>query len=446
MLKTFQTVKQCRLPRLSRLQYVQYSAFAQKLQKEVSVVEDNSQKHDMIVKDDSKEEEEFDDEKEFNLKQYIKLYKTLSKWNLSILNGIVTGSTAFICSGGALFGCTIPATIGCISLAFSASTINQLQEYKYDKLMLRTKLIRPLCNNKLTKNEAKIWSLLTMTIGISTLNIYCGTTSALIGLTTLLLYNGIYTPLKRKTPYNTEFGAIIGALPPQIGIAASYHYLNGNIGTSLMDVMCDPLCIYTFALLYIWQMPHFLYLNIRNKQDYIRGGFKMWSSVDDDDNNLCKRKSLIYSSFLLPLPLLMSYSNITSYMFAIDGTMLNTLYLLSVYKWYNNKQNNGKSSFYFNLIYLPAILFLMTIHSKRWKYKPGEFISTHLAYLQDKGIEYCTWVDVNDDKYESSQLPQYIVSCTSPFRWNNNFFIDDQDEIEDNELEHDYRDVNNTNV
>ena len=273
--------------------------------------------------------------------------------------------------------------------------------------MSRTKLIRPLCNNKLTFSEAKIWSLLTMTVGVSTLTIYCGTISALIGLSTLLMYNGIYTPLKRKTPYNTEFGAIIGALPPQIGIAASYHYMNMDNNT-IFDIICDPLSIYTFLLLYMWQMPHFLYLNIRNKQDYIRGGFKMWSSIDDENNNLCKRKSLIYSTFLLPLPLLISYSNITSYMFAIDLIFLNIFYLLSVYKWYNNR-NNNKSSFYFNLIYLPLILFLMTIHSKRWKYKheQSDIISTHLAYLQDKGIQHC-FIKHDQDKYEPSELPHIL--------------------------------------
>merc|ERR1711997_1327095 len=95
------------------------------------------------------------------------------------------------------------------------------------------------------------------------------------------------------------------------------------------------------------------------------------------------------------------------------------MYWMSVYKWCHEgrgekNQKAGKSSFYFNLMYLPAILFLMTIHSKRWKYKKGEFFSTHLAYLQDKGIKHCLY-DHNND-YESSQLPSYIVSCISPFR------------------------------
>jgi len=282
--------------------------------------------------------------------------------------------------------------------------------------MLRTKLIRPLCNGKLTKNNAKIWSMLSMMVGISTLSIYCGNTAAIIGVSTLFMYNAIYTPLKRITPYNTEIGAIVGSLPPQIGIAASHYHQNIDNATVLSvlhDTINDPLCWYTFCLLYMWQMPHFLYLSIRNKSDYIRGGFKMWSADNIGGDVLCKRKSLIYTTMLLPLPLLLSYSNITSYMFAFDGTVINALYLMSVYKWYRSKDDKaGKSSFYCNLLYLPTILFLMTIHSKRWKYKKGAFLGNHLAWLQDRGIERCSY----EHEVEPSELPKHIISCVSPFR------------------------------
>ena len=94
-------------------------------------------------------------------------------------------------------------------------------------------------------------------------------------------------------------------------------------------------------------------------------------------------------------------------MFAFDGTVLSAMYWMTVYKWCRQEKGEkaGKSSFYFNLMYLPAILFLMTIHSKRWKYKKGEFWSTHLAYLQDRGIEHCLFGGV--EHYESSELPPY---------------------------------------
>lgn len=350
-----------------------------------------------------------------NLRKRVKDYKTLSKWNLSVLNGIVTGSTAFICSGGALFSCTIPATIGCISLAISASSLNQIQESEYDKLMSRTKLIRPLCNGAMTRNEATLYSAITLTVGVSTLSIFCGNTAAMIGFSTMLLYNALYTPLKRVTPYNTEFGAIVGALPPQIGIAASHflHHPDSSMMDILMDTVHDPLCWCTFYLLYCWQMPHFLFLSIRNKRDYLNGGFKMWSGIAIGANGLdaetrCKRKSLFYGTMLVPLPLMVSLCNVTSMMFAFDGTVLGVAYWMTIWRWYRQHgedQKAGKSSFYFNLMYLPAILFLMTIHSKRWKYKKGEFWSTHLAYLQDRGIEHCLFGGV--EIYEPSELPPY---------------------------------------
>merc|ERR1711933_716589 len=115
--------------------------------------------------------------------------------------------------------------------------------------------------------------------------------------------------------------------PPQIGIAASHYYTLSAIG-DCAPTMCevlsatvhDPLCLYTFLLMYTWQMPHFLYLSIRNKADYVRGGFKMWSADHIGGDALCKRKSMMYASLLLPLPILTAYSQITSFMFAIDGS------------------------------------------------------------------------------------------------------------------------------
>merc|ERR1712154_72058 len=118
-----------------------------------------------------------------------------------------------------------------------------------------------------------------------------------------------------------------------------------------------------------------------NKRDYLNGGFKMWSGTGHDADTRCKRKSLCYASMLLPLPLMVSLSNVTSMMFAFDGTVLGVAYWMTVWRWYREEGGHskgdqsksdsskaGKSSFYFNLMYLPAILFLMTIHSKRWKY------------------------------------------------------------------------------
>ena len=168
----------------------------------------------------------------------------------------------------------------------------------------------------------------------------------------------------------------------------------------------------------MWQMPHFLYLSLRNKADYVRGGFKMWSADHIGGDSLCKRKSMIYASLLLPLPLMASLANITSFMFAFDGSLLNAVYLASVFKWYRHGgDKSGRASFFLNLAYLPCFLFLMTVHSKRWKYRKGEFLATHLAYIQDKGIQNCLYRLYGDDKeYEASGLPPYIDSCTSPFR------------------------------
>ena len=275
--------------------------------------------------------------------------------------------------------------------------------------MARTKLKRPLCNGKLSHNEARMFIITSLITGSYVLSTYCGNLAMLIGVGTMITYNTIYTPMKRRTPYNTEFGAIIGSLPPQIGIAACKYMENTDLTLIqvLNETIHDPLCIFSFLLLYAWQMPHFLYLSQKNKMDYIKGGFKMWSSneFDDEYGSLCKKKSLNWSMALLPLPSLLAYTQVTSWMFAFDGTLVTGLYFASVVKWYNeNNSKNGKTngnnnskygrkSFLCNLLYLPTILFLVIIHSKRWKYKRGKDFFCFVCSLYKTNFSLCFAID-----------------------------------------------------
>ncbi len=147
----------------------------------------------------------------------------------------------------------------------------------------------------------------------------------------------------------------------------------------------------------------------------------MWSSpsFDDEKNTLCRRKSLLWSLTLPLLPLGLAYSGATSWMFAFDGGLVSALYVSTVYRWYRHSfegedgyNKKGKQSFLCNLIYLPIILTLMTIHCKRWKYEKGQFWSTHLAWVQDWGMRLCP---VDNTHMGTSQLPSEVINCTSPF-------------------------------
>ncbi len=148
---------------------------------------------------------------------------------------------------------------GVFLLACAASAINQLQEQKNDSIMERTKT-RPLPAMRIKPLCAAISGGIAGCAGISVLYIGTGLSSAIIGGITFLMYNGIYTPLKTKTPYALVFGAITGALPVLIGASAAVGHV-------------DARTVYIAIFVFLWQVPHFLLLLLRYEEDYQRAGF-----------------------------------------------------------------------------------------------------------------------------------------------------------------------------
>ncbi len=150
--------------------------------------------------------------------------------------------------------------IGLSFVSGGSLALNSVQEWKYDKLMDRTKL-RPLPQGQIEILNAFLFSVLLMFLGLLFLYIV-NPLSAWLGLLTILMYNVLYTAiLKRSSPFAAVPGAIPGAMPVVIGYAA------------VNDSIFDPECIYVFLLMFLWQMPHFWSLAIRYMDDYKKGGF-----------------------------------------------------------------------------------------------------------------------------------------------------------------------------
>src|SRR3990172_7600241 len=130
-----------------------------------------------------------------------------------------------------------------------------------DAPMLRTQS-RPLVAATLTPSAALRFGLLTGALGVTTLAVLVNPWAALLALATILIYVGLYTPLKPRTTINTLVGAVVGAIPPLIGWVAAAGRL-------------EPAAWILAALLFLWQIPHFLSLAWLYRDDYARGGFAM---------------------------------------------------------------------------------------------------------------------------------------------------------------------------
>ena len=204
---------------------------------------------------------------------------------------LITATAGFhLGSVGALNLALLAHTLaGTALLAASAAALNQLMERDHDAKMRRTE-DRPLPSGRLRPESVLRVGVLSATLGLGWLALGVNALTAVLGVTTLLLYLFLYTPLKRVTPLNTLVGAIPGALPPLMGWTAARGSVEAG-GWSL------------FAILACWQVPHFLAIAWLYREDYARAGFAMLP-VSDPDGRRTSSFALGYAFGLLPVSLL----------------------------------------------------------------------------------------------------------------------------------------------
>ncbi|MEK6643428.1 MAG: heme o synthase [Planctomycetota bacterium] len=194
-------------------------------------------------------------------------YCILGKLRISVLVLIVTAIGFCLGSRGDVgLLALMHALIGTALVAISANTLNQYMERDFDRLMVRT-ADRPIPAGRLTPGEAMLFGVVCGVVGLVYLWLTTNAWATGLSAATLFLYLFAYTPLKRRTAWNTWIGAVPGALPPMIGFAAAH---DGLATTAWL----------LFAILFVWQLPHFFAIAWMYREDYARGGYRMLSTVD----------------------------------------------------------------------------------------------------------------------------------------------------------------------
>ena len=181
--------------------------------------------------------------------------------------------------------------------ASGAAALNQVFEVELDGRMRRT-CNRPLPGGRMSVDEALIIGIFCSVTGILWLSLAINFNAAFLSALTIGTYVFVYTPLKRVTALNTIVGAIPGALPPVIGWAAA----RGRV---------DFECWILFAILFLWQMPHFLAISWLYREDYKRAGFVMLTG-NDPDCSVTGRQALIYTIGLTCVSLLPAVLQVTT--------------------------------------------------------------------------------------------------------------------------------------
>ena len=196
-------------------------------------------------------------------------YYTLTKPEVNLLILITTSAGYYLGSAGALkISGLVDTLIGTLLVASGTGTLNQFMERTYDAQMRRTAK-RPLPSGRIGANQALLFGVLLSVAGGLYLFVLVNALAALIAIATLLSYLLVYTPLKRKTALCTLLGAVPGAMPTLIGWAGASGSVNRHAW-------------FLYAILFLWQFPHFLAIALMYREDYDRAGYQMLPRFDID--------------------------------------------------------------------------------------------------------------------------------------------------------------------
>ncbi|HUF61317.1 MAG TPA: heme o synthase [Verrucomicrobiales bacterium] len=236
--------------------------------------------------------------------------------------------------------------LGTTLAAFASGVFNQILEADADALMRRTSN-RPLPARRVNPTLAFAIGWFLAAIGLVHLLIKVNSAAALLTAATLAIYIFVYTPLKRVSSLNTLVGAAAGALPPLVGWTAGGGSLTGYEATFL------------FALLFLWQLPHFLAINWIYREEYERAGFVMWSNGDAAGTRTA-RLMVFFSLLLAGLMLVPAAQGFAAPWFAVAGLLLTGwLVFLALRFMRSRRKEDARAVFLYTLLLLPACLLIL---------------------------------------------------------------------------------------
>jgi protoheme IX farnesyltransferase len=275
-------------------------------------------------------------------------YISLAKPRLNLL--VVLTSAAGYYLGTSTFPDLVKmaqAVLGTALVAGGSGVLNQVYERDTDARMRRTRK-RPLPDGRLTAVEAAIYGLALSTAGLVILALTTNWVAASLAAATLGLYLLVYTPMKRTSTLSTLVGAVPGALPAVIGWAAA----RGDIAVGGWTL---------FAIVFLWQIPHFMAIAWMYRDDYRSAGFPMLPVVEPDGQRT-GQQALLYSAALVPISIGPSVMGIAGWVYFCVSLVLGlVLFGLSARFARARTDQSARTLFFATIIYLPLIWAVMVL-------------------------------------------------------------------------------------
>jgi protoheme IX farnesyltransferase len=282
------------------------------------------------------------------MKDYVALTKPRVTWLILMSTGI-----------GFWFGSTGPiswlvllhAILGTALLASGTFTLNQWYEREADSKMARTRH-RPIPTGRIPPQQALVFGLALSVFGFLELYSAANALTAWLGLFTEASYLCLYTPLKQRSWHATTVGAVPGAMPPLIGFAAAAGTLTGEAWA-------------LYAILFLWQFPHFYAIAWLYREDYSRAGIRMLPVVEPDGVSTA-RQILITSVVLIPVSLIPGWLSMTGWVYVAGALAMGAFFLHAGVRVARERTlSRARGVLLASVVYLPVLYGLMLLDPTR---------------------------------------------------------------------------------
>lgn len=276
-------------------------------------------------------------------------YIALTKPRLNLLVVATSGAGYYLGeSGTPRWLAMAQAVAGTALVAGGAAVLNQVYERDTDALMRRTRM-RPLPDGRVGPGEARLFGLALVGAGLGLLIVGANALAVLLAALTVVTYVVVYTPMKRRSAAATLVGAVPGALPPLIGWAAARN-----------DVSVGGWTL--FAIVFLWQIPHFMAIAWLYREDYGKAGFPMLPVVEPDGRKTA-RQALAYAAALIPVSLVPSFVGVSGLVYFWIALVLGVaLAALAARFTMSRTEPAARALFFGSIVYLPLIWAAMILN------------------------------------------------------------------------------------
>jgi len=235
--------------------------------------------------------------------------------------------------------------VGTFFVAGGAAALNQVWERQTDRLMRRTQW-RPMANERMSVALGTSFGIVLSLAGAAELAYFVNPLSAAVAAFTTATYIFIYTPLKLRTSLSTLAGALPGALPAVIGWTAA---------TNTLSIEAWVL----FAIVFMWQMPHFLSIAWMYRDEYARAGMPLLPVIEPDGRST-GRQAVMYAAVLIPVSMLPTGVGLATAWYLVGAIVLGAMLMVMSLEFSMKRDlPTAKRLFLGSIIYLPILWALL---------------------------------------------------------------------------------------